>query len=185
MEDENWKFDDVAKYSYTKLCIAEEFAKKIKFKYPDVKTIYDACACVGGNTIGFSKNGFDVYATEIDPVRYNMLCSNIKVSGVSNIKHKCDDCFKYFAHIDADLIFIDAPWEGGKDYKNLKKFNMDSLIFNDNKTIIDALKIIKLNKNVKYVVLKVPNRFYEPNFEAYWWKFRNHKYCLIDILNYK
>jgi len=182
MEDEQWKFDDVAKYSYTKLSVAEEFAKRLKQHLPEVTTIYDACACVGGNAIGFSKGGFNVYATEINTARYEMLKENIKVSQASNIRHRLDDCFNLFSKIEADLVFIDAPWESGKDYKQLKKFNLNSLIFDNRMSIQHAFNLIKLNKRVKYIVLKVPLKFYEDGFKAdYWWNFHNHKYCLIKI----
>jgi len=177
-----WKFDDVALYSYTPLNTANMLAKKLREQLPEVTSIYDACACIGGNAIGFSNHGFQVYATEIDPERYKLLKHNIQYENLP-IKYKQDDCFNNFLTVPAELVFIDAPWEGGQDYRSLKKFNLDSLVFQDpTKTIKLAFELIKRNPKVKWVLLKVPIKFYQENFKAEeWYTFYKHKYCLLNV----
>lgn len=179
--ESGWKFDDVALYSYTPLNTSNILAKKLRERLPNVNSIYDACACIGGNAIGFAKHGFKVYATEIDPERYKLLAHNIKHEA-QKIKHKQDDCFNNFLTVPAELVFIDAPWEGGQEYRKLKKFNLDSLVFQDpSKNIRIAFELIKRNPHVKWVLLKVPIKFYQKDFKAVeWFMFHKHKYCLLD-----
>jgi len=186
--DYNWKWDDVALYSYTPIGCANSLAQKLNSYLPHHCTsIYDACACIGGNTQGFVRQGFHVFASEIDEGRSKFLEHNMKQSNCP-FGFLPGSCFAHLATVKADVVFIDAPWAQGQDYKSIPKFTLDHLVFasttSQKQTIFDAFKLIKQNKNVKFVVLKVPNKFYEDNFrdnyKPYWFSFRNHKYCVFS-----
>jgi 16S rRNA G966 N2-methylase RsmD len=98
--------------------------------------VYDAMACVGGNTVAFMQCApivGSVVASELDDRRADMLRHNIEVlqrsapmseqatlSSVTVLSGT--DCFEYLARRDGpplDCIFFDPPW-GGPQYKTEK-----------------------------------------------------------------
>ena len=144
------KFDDIGLYSISKPEEANQITNIIKNYKNNIKTIVDATAGIGGNTISFSKNFSKVYSIEMDKNRFNILENNINIFNLNNVKLINGNCINYLDKIEADVWFFDPPW-GGPEYKLSKKINIR----------IGSLSIKEIiNKlNNKLVVFKLPYNF--------------------------
>jgi hypothetical protein len=93
MINKNILMDDVAKYSITLPekadMITEIIKKNYHLNYPndDITQLIvtDAMACVGGNTLSFSKTFNNINANEINVTRYQYLVNNMNEYGIKNI----------------------------------------------------------------------------------------------------
>jgi len=120
--------------------------------------IVDMTACVGGDTISFSKNFNSVTAFEIDNNRYDSLINNITVYGLTNIKtYNVNVLSALHLMPQFDIVYMDPPW-GGNDYKNVRNLRLtlsdipiESIVinvFNENKMkCVPKLMVLKLPKN--------------------------------------
>ena len=142
---------------------AKQIGKIIK-KYFDnnnlnLNSIIDCTACVGGDTISFSKLFEKVISVELDINRYNMLCNNINIYKLENIKLHNDDCLsilKNYEYIQA--VYFDPPW-GGSSYKIHKKLK---LYINDIpiENITCDLILKKYTKiPPKFIIFKLPKNY--------------------------
>lgn len=157
------QYDDVSLYSITDHKISEKIAKiLIKLSYiNNLSTITDMTACIGGDTINFSKYFRNIISIEIDKNRYKMLYNNVNtILKLDNIKTYCGDSLKIIKETKQDIIYLDPPW-GGPTYK--KKENV-SLFMNE--TNIKYLINTLLNYAI-YVAIKVPNNYNIIELEEY------------------
>lgn len=119
--------DDEATYSISDSMRAVEISDfLLKFLDRD-SVVVDMTACVGGNTIAFSKNFF-VRAQEIDALRYTLLRYNCELAGLPQNKYLCwcVDSIKVLNQVDnitIDGIYCDPPW-GGPAYVNLPSIDL-------------------------------------------------------------
>lgn len=121
-------------------------------KTTDNCTITDATACVGGDTLQFSKQFQSVNAVEINPIHCQMLQNNINVYNRKNVKVHCDDYTKIYHRLRQDVVFMDPPW-GGPSYKNKKLIKLQL-------SRVPVYKVIqKISNRAKLIVLKTPTNF--------------------------
>lgn len=157
--------DNEALYSVTDQHTANKISKYINKNIPNIKTITDGTACIGGNTYSFSKYFENVYAIEIDPTRYAYLQHNLQVLGITNNNtiifngNVLDVC----RYIHQDMIFLDPPW-GGPNYKALNYIDL----YLSNIELSNVCKL--LASYTKYISIKVPINF---NIESFNIKTRN------------
>jgi len=142
-------------YSVTFAEDADIISKIIKKKYPNIKTIADMTANVGGNTLSFCKYFNYVYSIEIDKETSEYLKNNVDLYGFKNyevLNINANDFNK-----KADFYFYDPPWTG-IFYK--MKDHMD--LYLGNKNIVDMMKpnfCLKapINYNIKRLFDKFSN----------------------------
>lgn len=125
----------------------------------DLNSIIDCTACVGGDTITFSKLFNKVISVEIDKDRFNMLENNINIYKLDNIISHNDDCLsvlKKYENIQA--VYFDPPW-GGSDYKIHKKLKLFINDISIEKITIDLI-LKKYNKiPPKFIIFKLPKNY--------------------------
>lgn len=151
------QFDDEALFSITENNVAKDISLII-VNLPGVNknsTITDITACVGGNTISFSKFFKNVIAIEIDDTRFSMLKNNINVLNINNTKLIHGDAVSVLNTdtITQDVIFLDPPW-GGPGYKSEKHLHMYL-----GKTDVQDFIADTLLGSAKWVVMKAPNNY--------------------------
>lgn len=120
--------------------------------------IMDATACVGGDSISFSKRFGYVVSCEINKNKYKMLVNNINLYGLSNIIHINDDCLNIYDKINfLDIIYFDPPW-GGSSYKLHDKITLsiNDLLIDD---IIINILSGNIRSNIKIIALKLPKNY--------------------------
>lgn len=167
LNENKLKITNVGKYSITKP-IHTSWIKTIIinfFKEKNINTkalnIIDSTACVGGDTISFSKYFKSVLSIEKNNTHYKILENNVKALDINNVKIKNSDFIfhiqKNKLHNMYDILFIDPPW-GGPNYKNMKK--IDLFIENDFGESMNLKDIINsFHGKFKYVILKSPTNF--------------------------
>jgi 16S rRNA A1518/A1519 N6-dimethyltransferase RsmA/KsgA/DIM1 with predicted DNA glycosylase/AP lyase activity len=140
------------------------------------KTILDATAGVGGNTISFCKYFKNVIAIEKNNNRCKMLYENTSAFNVTNLTIINDTCINYLNN-NYDAIFFDPPW-GGIDYKKSKHISL----FIDNQSLKDIILSIKNNNNNKLCIFKLPYNYNMKEFIDYDYKIYSiHNYIIIII----
>lgn len=148
------KITDVGLYSVTPYIHVKNMISKLQFDTQKL-SIFDATACVGGDTIAFSFYFKNIFSIEKDPVNYFVLNNNINVYNKKNITTYLgdfnDEYKKILNNNKIDVIYFDPPW-GGSDYKYKK--NLD--LFLGKRNIID---IITELKNMYNIILKVPKNY--------------------------
>ena len=166
-ENKKLKITNVGKYSITKP-IHTSWIKSIIinfFKNKNINTkslnIIDSTACVGGDTISFSKYFKSVLSIEKNEIHFDILKNNINVLNLNNIQLQNNDFISYINNNKSynfyDILFIDPPW-GGPNYKNIK--NIDLFLENNDGVNINLKDIINsFYKKFKYIILKSPTNF--------------------------
>ena len=149
------KLNYIATYSITYPEEAEIISQIIKKKYPNVNTIADMTANVGGNTISFCRNFKYVYAIEIDKNTSELLKNNLQVYGFKNYEVLNIDSINFNRKVD--FYFFDPPWTG-----ILYKMNINMDLYLGNINIIDILPpnfCLKapINYNISSLVSKFKN----------------------------
>ena len=132
--------------------------------------ITDATACVGGDTIHFSKVFKYVNAFEIKSEHCRMLKHNLKLYSRDNVNVICEDYVKSKHTVQQDIVYIDPPW-GGPSYKrknsvqlklsNIPIYKIIDAIINDTLMIVlktpinfdvqSLMKISKCNVQIKSI----------------------------------
>ena len=162
------KITNIGKYSITKP-LHTNWIKSILinfFKNKDINTkilsIIDATACIGGDSLSFSKYFKQVLSIEKDKTHFQILENNIKICETDNIKLINNDFISYIEkqqlYKSYHVLFIDPPW-GGPDYKNVDK--LDLFLYNNQNIKINIKTIINSYfDKFKYIVLKCPINFH-------------------------
>jgi predicted RNA methylase len=144
--------DKVGKYSIS-LPDKSQIISNLIEKYMNTSdlTITDAMACIGGDTLTFSKKFTKVNACEIDKTRFEYLKHNMSLFECNNINYINDDYLKVYQTIIQDVIYLDPPW-GGPEYKKKEKIKIK---FGEEK-LEEICDIIIAKKLCKLLVLKLP-----------------------------
>jgi hypothetical protein len=123
---------------------AQEISDIIKKYRPEVKSIADMTANVGGNSINFCNNFEKVYSIEIDKPTHDALNNNLTTYGFTNFETFNKSCLDFDKH--ADIYFYDPEWSG-------VLYRMEPIIqlYIDSKNIVDVIK--------HNFCMKVPNNF--------------------------
>jgi len=101
------RLDDEGRWSLT----PEKLAFALGQRAPT--TVVDATCGAGGNAIGFARAGTRVVAIEKDRHRAELARHNARVYGVADkVDVRVGDAAELLADIDAELCFVDPPWEG-------------------------------------------------------------------------
>jgi SAM-dependent methyltransferase len=101
------RLDEEARYSLTPEALASALGKRARGL-----RVVDATCGGGGNTIGFARAGCDVIAIERDEARLASARHNASLYGVSDrIRFIAGDAAEHLHTLDADLCFVDPPWE--------------------------------------------------------------------------
>jgi hypothetical protein len=143
-------------YSITKRRDSERIIGIIKQTVKDInkKTITDATGCIGGDTIQFALAFKNVHSIELNLENFKILCQNINVFDLTNIKTYNGDCTSIF-NWNTDVLYLDPPW-GGPEYKS--KVNLDLMI--GSKRIDLWLDEILIRKNrPSFIFLKLPHNY--------------------------
>jgi hypothetical protein len=123
------------------------------------KSITDATACIGGDTIQFGLHFKTVHSIEINQNNLEVLRHNLGVYELTNVTVHEGDSVKIF-NWHTDVLYIDPPW-GGPDYK--QAVNLDITISN---TRLDKwLEEILMKKfRPSFIFLKLPRNY---NFKRF------------------
>lgn len=148
-DDLNYRFSDVSLYSTTPYDQSNYTVELIK-QFIDInnKTILDSSACIGGNTIEFSKNFKKVYAVELYKKHVELLRHNLNLKNINNCTVINDNILN--VKIDTDIIFYDPPWS---NYENNDYF----YTIGNKKVFLKSL--IEKNKDKDMIVFKVENKY--------------------------
>lgn len=144
--------DNEALYSVTDQYTANKISKYICKNIPDINTITDGTACVGGNTLSFSKFFKNVNAIEINYTRYTYLCHNMNIFETTNVKIYNASVIDMCKNLHQDMIFLDPPW-GGPNYKSKNRISL----YLGTIELSNVCKILSLY--TKYIAIKVPINF--------------------------
>ena len=151
------QMDEEAFYSVTDQYTADRISKDLLNVLPDIKTITDATACIGGNTYSFSKFFPVVQAIELDTERFQYLQHNLNILETQNVISYCGDLMMVCLQLYQDLIFVDPPW-GGPDYKSKPSVDL----------YVSDIELSEVCEHIKdatrYIALKVPVNFNEVGF---------------------
>ena len=107
------RFNGDSIYSVSSVTLSEQISKIIKNEFPNVKTIIDGSANVGGNTINFAKHFDNVISNEYDSDTFSLLQNNVNAFNLKNVV-----CYnKSILTLDIPkttntCIFLDPPWGG-------------------------------------------------------------------------
>uniref|UniRef100_A0A6C0CIW6 Trimethylguanosine synthase n=1 Tax=viral metagenome TaxID=1070528 RepID=A0A6C0CIW6_9ZZZZ len=106
-------------YSVTKRKDSEQIIQIMKniFRTLNDKTITDATACVGGDTINFALHFKQVDSIEYNKHNFEALKNNVEVFDLFNVRLHFGDCIDIYRWA-SDILYIDPPW-GGPEYKTL------------------------------------------------------------------
>lgn len=174
------QIDEESIYFVTNPYDTEIIIKIIKNNMKDLDNccIFDATACVGGDTISFGKNFKSVISTEINKKRFDMLKNNLLVYELYNVIPVNCSFLDIITKINfIDVVYIDPPW-GGSSYKQKTniRLNIDNVFIDD---IINRLFDKKIcNSNIKMVVLKIPKNY---DIKTLYYNTKNNN---IDMLKY-
>jgi hypothetical protein len=147
--------DSVGKYSIS-LPDKTQIITNLIGKYMGTNdiTITDAMACVGGDTLTFSKTFKSVNACELDKTRFDYLKHNMELFECKNINFINDDYLNIYKKLSQDVIYIDPPW-GGPEYKSKSKIKI-KLGETKLEEVCDEIVEKKL---CKLLVLKLPYNY--------------------------
>lgn len=118
------------------------------------KTITDATACNGGDTLNFALKFKFVKSIEINTQNFEILKHNIGIYNLSNVTLFHGDCTKILNWY-TDVLYIDPPW-GGPSYRIHDHLDL----FLSNKRIdVWIEELIQKPYRPNYIILKVPYNF--------------------------
>lgn len=154
--------DDVAVFSVTESGAAEQISsiiseccrRKCNLSTDDA-IILDGMACVGGNTISFTKHFKTVLSNELDGKRFDILkhnvlnilnYGNVEFFNVSIIELSLSPPTPY------DVLFLDPEW-GGPEYLRAKNIRLSI----GRESLEDfVLNVFRSHAGVKLIALKLP-----------------------------
>jgi SAM-dependent methyltransferase len=116
---------------------------------PEICTITDATAHIGGNTINFARGFYHVNAVEIDPLYHELLINNVAAYGLKNVTSYFGNYLLLRDKIKQDVLFIDPWW--GEDHKQHEKIDMKLGEVPVGKIVDHAM-----SNETKVVILKLP-----------------------------
>jgi len=159
---ERIQMDEEASYSVTEMRLADQTSTMILqtlsrhgMARPSSAAITDATACIGGNTVNFSRHFAHVNAVELDRTRFEMLRNNTQLLCDKNVEvhHGDYTSTELQDTLTQDIVFFDPP-RGGVDYRNRTR---PVELFLSGQTLADVCR--GLRGRAKFVVLKLPFNF--------------------------
>lgn len=106
------RLDAEARRSLTPEALALVLGQRARLR---ASRVIDATCGAGGNAIGFARAGCVVTAIELDPRRLARARHNAALyRAADRIRFVCGDARELVPRLNADLLFVDAPW--GTDY---------------------------------------------------------------------
>jgi 16S rRNA G966 N2-methylase RsmD len=177
------QLDMTASFSITEGRIADRMSRAITSVISEngdnanEMTIMDGMACVGGNTMSFSKFFKNVISNELNPQRYSMLVNNVQ-----SVMHCENVVFHNQSILDLaineqnyDILFLDPEW-GGPNYRNKNNIRLPI----SNEYVEDfCLRLFNTCPHVKLIVLKLPEN-YDNNYIKNFANQNNLKYKFED-----
>jgi len=151
------RFNGYSIYSVSSVTLSEQISKIIKDEFPNVKTIIDGSANVGGNTINFAKHFDNVISNEYDEDTFRLLQNNVNAFNLKNVV-----CYNQ-SILTLDIpkttntcIFLDPPWGG----IYIKYMDVVDLYYGTT-NVVDFINttISKHERNHRYWCMKVPPNF--------------------------
>ena len=155
----NLKNTEEGSYSVTKYRDSEQFIKIIREVMPNLTSITDVTACVGGDTINFALHFQRVRSIELNKDNYDALCHNIGVYGLQNVETFNGDSLNTY-NGESDALYIDPPW-GGPSYRTQKILD---LFISDKRLDVWLNEILLRNIRPAFIFVKLP---YNYNFERF------------------
>jgi 16S rRNA G966 N2-methylase RsmD len=117
----------------------------IKKYFPNINTIIDANANIGGSTITLAHYFNKIISIEIEKERFGYLVNNVHIYKLKNVECLNID-YNHYNRNKNDLVFFDPPW-GGIFYKSVKQLEL----FLGNTNIKKYL--------IKNTIIKVPYNY--------------------------
>lgn len=162
----DWHFDLVASKSCTAPIIAKyrdsEILRSIH-QMPDTAVICDGTACVGFDTISFSRHFNKVIAVENDLTRFKFLHDNLGV--VDNVRIRFCNILDFIGSNPlfktVNMLYLDPPWENIAPNTPSTYTASASLALSINDVGLDQCvkDAFTTNTSLQSVVLKLPNNF--------------------------
>ncbi len=171
------ELDEAASFSITRSDLSDQMStiiiNTLKKYEIDNPVILDGLACVGGNTISFSKYFSKVFAVELDKVRFEMLHHNVQtVLKIQNvyIYNQCLLKFTNTNNLKFHALFLDPEW-GGPSYKSHRRLKLSI-----GRVPVETFCVRMFNKNpeLRVIALKLPLNYDFDELES----FNNHLYGL-------
>ena len=147
------KLSEEGEYSITKKKDAESilaFMKSILGTLDD-KTITDATACNGGDTINFALRFKHVNSIEMKKENYEILTNNIRVFDLTNVRAYLGDSTKLY-HWHTSVLYVDPPW-GGPNYRDFKDLD---LFIGDTRLDMWVESVLERENRPGHIFLKLP-----------------------------
>ena len=112
------------RYSVTRRSESEQIIDCMYLKVGNLETksITDATACMGGDTINFALHFEKVFSIEMNPENFKILENNIKTFNCKNVTLYSGDSTEIINWV-SDIVYIDPPW-GGPSYRNEKNVEL-------------------------------------------------------------
>ena len=170
-------------YSITRRRDGQKLIGFLRQMIPDIgkKTITDATACVGGDTMLFSLWFKKVESIEWKRDNLTVLRNNVDVFGATNVVIHEGDATRVFDW-RTNVLYIDPPW-GGPNY--LARNNID-LWVGSSRVDNWVEEVLKRNDRPEYIVLKLPRNYnftrltFQPNVdETHFYHIRNFVIVLL------
>lgn len=147
------RLSDEGEYSITKKKDAESilaFMTSILTTTQD-KTITDATACNGGDTINFAMHFKTVLSVELKKTNYEVLVNNVNTFQLTNVRTYCGDITKMY-HWNTNVLYVDPPW-GGPNYRQFKELD---LFVGDVRLDVWVSSVLERENRPGYIFLKLP-----------------------------
>ena len=150
------------------------------------RSIVDATCGLGGNTIGFARNGCRVNAIESDEETLSIARQNASVYRVTpQIQFHHDDCRSVVSTLgDNEVLFVDPPWG--------LEWNRESCTLHDLPLLAELFAIVQDSGGFQELCFKVPPSFDPASIPGHSWTeavfgletgdYRRIKYLLIGVL---
>jgi len=108
------------RYSVTRRKESEEIIDSMYLTVGNLETksVTDATACMGGDTINFSLHFQNVKGIEMNSENFSILQNNVEAFGCKNVELYCGDSTEIINWV-SDVVYADPPW-GGPSYRNEK-----------------------------------------------------------------
>lgn len=150
------KLTEEGKYSITRRRDADHILSIVSSVVKNIsqKSLTDATACVGGDTINFALNFREVHSIEYVRDNFDALKNNVEVYNLANVHLHYGDCTKVY-NWASDVLYIDPPW-GGPNYRNLDSVE---LFLGSTRLDVWLEDVLSGPYRPSYVFLKVPANY--------------------------
>ena len=159
----------VSGFSSTPDTFRHKFNLELEKNYGSLegKTVIDACACIGSDSIKFIMLGANVISIELEYENYKALVNNLDYLDIEN-KHTTikGNCLQYLFDknfIDQNkpnIIYFDPPWSLGNNKYNRDSHSNPLNLIDLNGDLISIENIImKLINNVELIIIKSPHNY--------------------------